>query len=267
MRARSIGSRSSRRTDRGEDGSRGYSAIRGETASRHATVSIRKNKMRRALFIMILPCVALTGCFGDRNSQEPASEFEREIDAGLDGIEYRLRRLQSDDRSYDASDETIEDLRRHRDELRRKLDEMIDDHVASSDSAEFELRRRLEDLAVRYETARLGQFESRELFEKAVEARFEDLDRELALLEGHVFQGELRSQFDSRIAQLYRLRNDVALRVAETSAASDQEFSRMKSELAAAIGKLDLLLGHTTVAVDRAYEARHPIRSLNRLWL
>lgn len=224
--------------------------------------------MRRQEFIAATFILALAGCLGPQgDGPGPATDFEREIDAGLDGIEYRLNRLQMEDSSDHDPEETLAELRRHRDELRRELDRLIVDSDSPSDSAEIDLRRRLEDLAIRYETARLGHFESRELFQQAVETRFEDLDRELAVLEGQIVQDNLQDQFDGTIARLYKIRNDVALRVAETAAASEHEFPRMKSELAAAIGKLDLLLAHTTREVDRAFDEEHPVSTLNRLWL
>jgi len=224
--------------------------------------------MRRYGCIAATFILVLGGCFGRQSDGPgPGTDFEREIDAGLDGIEHRLNRLQTEDSSELYAEETLEELRRHRDDLRRELDRMSADTDSPSDSVEVDLRRRLEDLAIRYETARLDHFESRELFQRAVETRFEDLDRELALLEGQVVQDNLQDRFDATIARLYRIRNDVALRVAETAAASEHEFPRMKSELAAAIGKLDLLLAHTTREVDRAFDEEHPVGTLNRLWL
>jgi len=223
--------------------------------------------MNRTFPIVIVSTFALGGCLSQTSEGPgPKTEFEREIDASLDGIEYRLRRMRSADEDIQA-DGTIEELRLHREELRNRLNELIDEQAADSDSTERDLRRLMEDLAIRYETARLGRFEDRKLFEEAVEVRFDDLDRELAVLEAQIFQSELQIRFEGPIARLYRLRNDVALRIAETAVASDQEFPRLRSELAAAIGKLDITLAHTMLEVDRAYEAKHPIRSLNKLWL
>lgn len=213
--------------------------------------------------------LVLTGCLGSsERAGDRATAIEREIDENLDGIAYRMHSLRAaDSASEDGAQESLEELRSHRDALRRELDRVIDSQEPVSDSVEASLRSQLEELAVRYETARLGQFENRNLFQRAVNARFEDLDRELALLEGEIFQEDLHDEFEPTLARLYGFRNDVALLVAKTSAASEAEFPRFKIELAAAVGRLDIMLANATRRVDRAFDRRHPVRSLSKLWL
>jgi hypothetical protein len=220
-------------------------------------------------YAVLAVTVLITGCLGrpDEPEREAVTAFEREVEASLDGIEYRLKRLRATETRLDEAGNTLDDLRRHRQELRRQLDVLLMERDSTSEDIQHRLRDRIEDLAIRYETARLGRFQTRSHFEEAVEARFEDLDRELAVLEGYVFQGDLADRFDAKLAELYRLRNDVALMVAEAEAAGVEEFPRLKSELATVIGRLDIMLAHTTVEVDRAYDKKFPLRSLNKLWL
>lgn len=212
--------------------------------------------------------LVLMGCLGTPDhSRDAATDLEREIQESLDGMEFRLQRMQSADSTSDSAEETLGQLRSHREAIRKELDRVVATRDTAADSIEIDLRLQLEDLAIRYETVRLGRFKSRDLFEKAVDARFEDLDRELALLEGDVFQEDLRNEFEPTLAHLYGLRNDVALLLAETSAAPNEDFEHYRKRLAAAIGRLDIMLAHATVQVDRAFDAKHPVRSINKLWL
>lgn len=220
-------------------------------------------------YIVCVPLLTLCGCLGisDDSGQEPTTELEQEVYDSLDGMEYRLRRLRSTDSDDEATEETLAELRRHHDELLAELHRLMTSRDSTADSTEIALRQRLEGLAIRYETARLGRFEGRPSFEEAVEARFENLDRELAFLEADLVREDLSGQFEATVARLYRLRNEVALRIAEATASSDREFPELKSELAAVIGKLDIMIAHSTLQVERAVDAKHPIRSLQKLWL
>jgi hypothetical protein len=212
--------------------------------------------------------LALVGCLGHPNqSRDSATKVEREIGRSLDGIEYRLRRLQSGDSPDSSAEQTLQELRRRREDLGRKLDGLMAKRDTTSDSLALDLQDQIHDLAIRYETARLGSLNSREAFQRAVNDRFEDLDRELAFLEGDVFQEDLGDRFEATLAHLYRLRNDVALLIAETAASSDEEFPRFRDELATAVGKLDITLAHATMQADKALEAKHPLGSLSKVWL
>ena len=212
----------------------------------------------------------LPGCMmlGERGPA-PSTVSVLEIDPNLDGLDYRLRRLPHQMSQVQDAEETTEDLRANLGELRREFERLVarHDHGQSLDSAAIDLRNRVDDLAIRYMAASLGQLESKDLFMEAVETRFDDLDRELAVLEGSIFQWELRDRFDESIAKLYRLRDLIALRLSETAAATEPEFSNMKTDLALSIGRLDIMIAYTTMKVDHAYDAKHPIRSINRLWL
>lgn len=206
----------------------------------------------------------LGGCVGQSDS---GAEVEREVNRNLDGIESRLHRLESSGASNQAAEESLRDLRRHRDELREVLDQLVTSPDTSVDSTTIALRERLEDLAIRYETANLARFETRELFQGAAESRFEDLDRELAFLEGDIMQNGLVDFFDATVSQLYRLRNDVALLVAETAAASDEDFPTMRNRLARSIATLDIMIAHTTMRVDSVFEDEEgqPVHVLMKL--
>lgn len=216
--------------------------------------------------------LALVGCLGtpDR-SRDAAKGVERQIDESLDGIESHLQRLESADSSVDElPGETLTQLRDRREALREELNRLMATRDTATDSVELNLRSEIEDLTVRYETAQLDRFKTREVFERAADTRFNDLDRELALLEGDIFREDLRDhdQFEATLASLYRFRNDVALLVARTSTASDADFPRLKRKLAAAIGKLDIMLARATIQVDRAFESKgHSVRPVDKLWL
>ena len=226
------------------------------------------HRLEVVIHVAAIVLLTLTGCIQSEGfGPDPVTDNDRQMDAALGGIGYRLQSLHDGDAIDSSASETLRELREHRDELRKRLDQVILLEKGEDDSSTLDLQSQLEDLSIRYETARLGEFETRSLFEEAVEVRFEDLDRELAFLEGDIIQSDLQDQFGQEIARLYRLRNDVALRIAEASASADLDFPRVKAELASVIGRLDIMIGHTTRQVDRAYQKLHPIESLSRLWL
>jgi hypothetical protein len=205
---------------------------------------------------------------GEKSSAASA-EFVRDIDPSLDGLDYRIRRLPLQTAQVADSEETTEALRDNLRELRSEFDRLIvrRDLGPSLDSAAVELRNRVDDLAIRYMVTSLGQLESKDRFMEAVETRFDNLDRELATLEGSIYEWELQDRFDKSITNLYILRGRVVLQLSETAASSDPEFSTMKTELASSIGRFDIMIAQTTMEVDHAYDAKHPIQSLNKLWL
>jgi len=230
------------------------------------------DQTNRHTFLHLLGVIMLLlpGCMmlGERGPA-PSTGSVLEIDPNLDGLDYRLRRLPHQRSQVQDVEETTDDLRDNLRELRREFERLVarHDYGQNLDSAAIDLRNRVDDLAIRYMAASLGQLESKDRFMEAVETRFDDLDRELAVLEGSIFQWELRDRFDESIASLYRLRDRIALRLSETAAAAEPEFSDMKTELALSIGRFDIMIAYTTMTVDHAYEAKHPIRSINKLWL
>ncbi|HUF08675.1 MAG TPA: hypothetical protein VMO47_05095 [Rhodothermales bacterium] len=230
------------------------------------------DEINRYTFLCLL-CVLtllLPGCMmlGDRGPT-PSTEPALEIDLSLTGLDYRLRRLAHQRSRVEHAEETIESLHNNLRELRTEFKRLLSsrDHGPSFDSAAIDLRDRVDDLAIRYMAATLGQLISKDHFLEAVETRFDDLDRELAVLEGSIFHWELRDEFDESISRLYEHRDRVALRLSETASASELEFAEMKTGLASSIGRLDVLIAHTTMQVDHAYNAKHPIRSIDKLWL
>jgi len=223
-----------------------------------------KHSLRYIAFALLL---TLSGCLGRTDPwQAPTSNFEREVHASLEGIDYRLRGLRPSDATVETVGVTLAELRRDRDLLRNEFDRMISSRITPTDSAQADFLERLKDLSIRYQAVRLGRFETRWQFEQAVETHFEVLDREVAFLEGTVFLSDVREELGGSIARLHWLRSDVALGVAETAAAPDREFPQFKRELAASIGKLDIMIAHTTMEVYRTVDAKNPIRSLT-MWL
>lgn len=214
---------------------------------------------------LLLPGCMMLGERGPAASTEP----ELEIDLSLTGLDYRLRRLAYERSHVENARNTIDslhhDLRGLRAEFKRLLTRR--DLGSSFDSAATDLRDRVDDLAIRYLAASLGQLESKDHFLEAVKTRFDDLDRELAVLEGSIFHRDMRGEFGESISRLYRHRDRVALRLSESAAASELEFSKMKNGLASSIGRLDALIANTTMEVDHAFDAKHPIRSIGKLWL
>ncbi|MGA7306672.1 MAG: hypothetical protein WBW88_17480 [Rhodothermales bacterium] len=214
---------------------------------------------------LLLPAYMILG----ERSSAASAESVRDIDPSLDGLDYRIQRLPPQTSQVADSEETTEALRVNLLELRSEFKRLAArrDLGPSLDSTAIELRNRVDDLAIRYMVTSLGQLESKDRFMEAVETRFDDLDRELAALEGSIYEWELRDRFDKSIANLYILRDRVAFQLSEAAASSDPEFSAMKTELASSIGRFDLMIAQTTMEVDHAYDAKHPLQSLNKLWL
>lgn len=222
------------------------------------------------LYLLGVLMLLLPGCMMlDERRSSASTESLLEIDPSLDGLDYRLRRSTPKRSQVEDAEETMRVLRYNLRELQSEFKRLVarGEDDPGLDSAAIDLRKRVDDLAIHYMAASLGQLESKDRFMDAVETRFGDLDRELAVLEVSIFQWELRDRFDQSIADLYRLRHGVSLRLSEAAASSDPEFFEMKTELALSIGRFDIMIAHAKVAVDHAYNAKYPIRSIHKLWL
>jgi hypothetical protein len=104
---------------------------------------------------------------------------------------------------------------------------------------------------------------------RAVETRFLELDKAVAMLEMRVFIDDLGEHFGDSIGRLHDLRNEVALSLAEAETLPDIKLDdSMGSDLMRAIEELNEQIERTTEAINSAgSNAEQNSGHADRLWM
>lgn len=178
----------------------------------------------------------------DEPTERSASEevIQEDVQEALEDLDRRIDAL-ADEVGGDDVEETLNDFRARRDSLNQDVEELRTAGEAQTMTLRHEIQRRVNRLENDMEAVQLKGIDSRREFERAVDARIEELGTSIDRLERRLERMEVdaeESEHQEIVSDLQAQYENLVEEFEQAREAGEEEFQDMSAELADRLAEL-----------------------------